>query len=85
MILVDTFFTMVEENFENWHLEMVQNNLILMIVVDAFFTMVEENFENWHLEIHQNNVILMILVDIFLHLKKILKMTVLDCPRMTEF
>ena len=52
---------------ENWHLQILQDNLILMILVDIFFTMVKENFENWHLDILQNNLILMIVVDTFLN------------------
>ena len=50
-LLTSSFFTIVEENFEIWSLEMIQNCFLFELLSSSFFTMVEENFEISYLEL----------------------------------
>ena len=44
--LVDNhYFTMFDENFENWLSETLQNGSILILVDNHYLTMVDGNFE----------------------------------------
>ena len=57
LLFVNYYFTLVEENFEMWHSEMLQIGLILLLFDNHYFTLVEENFEMWHSETLQDGVI----------------------------
>ena len=57
LLFSNHYFTLVEENFENWLSETLQIGLIWLLSDNHYFTMVEENIEIWIYEMPQIGLI----------------------------